>query len=100
MIIILTKLDDQKISKFYGKVKKSTKELICCKYGNFLIQELLKRDLPEIHRRIRKEILSNFKFFLSLKYTKYVICPLIGPDNKSGFTEKLARSFLSISPNE
>ena len=41
LIIILTKLDDRRISEFFGKVEKSTKELICCKYGNFLIQELL-----------------------------------------------------------
>lgn len=51
-IIILTKLDDSVLSEFYRRIRNHTKDLICCKYGNFLIQELLQRNLPEVHHRI------------------------------------------------
>lgn len=99
--MLLTKLDDEELLHFFLKIRKRTKELIGCKYGNFLIQELLARDLEAAKKIIKKVILKHFKFFLGLKYTKYVICPLIGDrGEKRVFSKTIADLFLSMKNRE
>jgi len=99
-IIILTKLNDTELESFYKRVGQYTKELISCKYGNFLIQEVLTRGFPEARKKIEKEVLKGLKHFLGLKYTKYVICPMLGNGTKSRFTQLVAKEFLKLDKEE
>lgn len=100
-VSLLSSLDDEELRMFFQKVKHMIKELISCKYGNFLVQELLQRDIPEARETIQNEILRNLSHYLGLKYTKYVIAPLVGRTSKVQyqFTKKLAKIFLSLDPS-
>ncbi len=100
LIILLTKLPDMELKEFFEKIKAKTNELIRCKYGNFLIQELLTRDIPTAHESIQIEILRNLKSYLGLRYTKYIIGPLLGEGKKRSFTQTLIKEFLRMNSDE
>lgn len=58
----------------------------------------MNRDIPEARQSIQSEILRNLSHYLGLRYTRYVIAPLIGNNDKEQvrFTRKLAKIFLGL----
>ena len=132
---VAIKQRNEEILDFYFKIEQWLSELICCKYGNFLIQDIMKRALEwekgtqveearnefnfesvdlelihpnlgelkdkklvlkiigmELRNRLENLILDNVKHCLSQRYSKFVVCPLIGNDSTScGFNRGLSK---------
>lgn len=165
--MLITKFKDDDLIKYYNKVENWMSDIACCKYGNFFVQELIKRsqtwkdnsralkfaikniDLgfdimfnvasnfnhdqvkfledcifrgittleqlkqfqidneykTTVGKHIRgmliKLVKSNFKFYMTQRYSKFVICPLIAEkiNLDSNQSDKNSSSSSSSSNN-
>ena len=76
-VLLLQKLPDTELVEFYEQVEPFLCELICCKFGNVFIQEILARNIPEVTQEIQQCVINSWEHLLSKKFSRYVIIPLI-----------------------
>lgn len=59
LVVLISKFDDSDLIDYYYMVEAYLRDISCCKYGNFLVQELIRRSLIWKERNISIKVVMN-----------------------------------------